>query len=107
MDIEQLLKASSYNEAIHLFVQTFSKVNCVLMIPAENSHIVIQLPVTNGTDKKDICRFDYILSDPDTEKILRHGFMQFQEELIIGYTYRVGMLALQLRPNYTLRFIGT
>lgn len=107
MDIDQLLKDMRYNEAIHQFVQTYSKVNCILMIPVENSHIMMQLPVTHGTDKKDICRFDYILSDPDTEKVLRHGFMQFQEKLIMGYTYRAGMLALQIQPNYTLKFIGS
>jgi len=107
MDIEPLLNALRYNEAIYQFVQTYRKVNCVLMIPVENSHIMVQLPVTNGSDKKDLCRFDYILSDPNTEKVLRHGFMQFHVELVTGYTYREGMLALQLRPNYTLRFIGS
>jgi hypothetical protein len=107
MELVDLLEEGRFNQAIQTFTDMYKKVNCVLMIPIEDTYFTVQLPVTDGNDKDNICRYDFILTDTQTNKVLRHGFMQFPTRLISGYSYQGALLSFQVQPNLTLRFVGS
>ena len=107
MKLMDLLEDGQFNQAIKTFIESYKKVNCVLLIPVEDTYFTVQLPVTDGNDKDGICRYDFILTDLQTNKVLRHGFMQFPARSISSYSYQGGLLSFQVEPNLTLRFVGS